>query len=261
MSDRRTMGEHIEATRLRVHGPMGEEPISGWDQRIGAMIFDGRPLAEHQLLAEKEPSKRINEMLGAAYALVGSGADAEIAELRSLPTRQGIATPDFAAQLFNGREVRVEVCALTNEAEQEYLNAVLHPFLRALAHRARHRAGIGGSDRSADRARSDGAALGDLQPSWTGLSAATRFGNCLGARHARGPRRRHRGSGPPTHGDRASARCVCVALQTEGGAIRRLLRWWRRSSMARDVRAHGLDVSLWRRRSDRAHRGRKPTAV
>jgi hypothetical protein len=124
------MGDHIEATRLRVHGPMGEEPISEWDQRVGAMIFDGRPLAEHQLLADKEPAKRINEMLGAAYALVGSGIDAEVAELRSLPTRPGIATPDFTARLVDGRSVRIEVCALTDETEQEYLNA-----LRAIAQR------------------------------------------------------------------------------------------------------------------------------
>jgi hypothetical protein len=73
------------------------------------MIFDDRPLAEHVLLAEIEPTKRVNEMLGAAYALLGSGADMGIRELRSLATRPDIATPAFNALLVDGRDFRIEV--------------------------------------------------------------------------------------------------------------------------------------------------------
>lgn len=125
------MGDHIEKTRLRVHGPNGPEPISSWDTRIGKMVFDGRPLAEHMLSAKKEPAKRINEMLGAAYALVGANVDTEVRDLRSLPTRQGRNTADFEATLVGGNIVRIETCGLTNELEQLYINA-----LSAIGHRA-----------------------------------------------------------------------------------------------------------------------------
>ncbi len=125
------MGAHIERTRVRVHGPEGPEPISSWDTRIGRIVFDGRPLAEHVLSAEKEPVKRINEMLGAAYALVGAHVDREVRDLRSLPTRQGRNTADFEATLVGGSIVRIETCGLTNELEQLYINA-----LSAIGHRA-----------------------------------------------------------------------------------------------------------------------------
>lgn len=132
------MGDHIEKTRLRVHGPNGLEPMSSWDNRVGNVVFDGRPLAQHVLSDQKEPAKRINEMLGAAYALVGANVDAEVRELRSLPTRQGRNTADFEATLVDGTIVRVETCGLTNEVEQLYINALSAIGRRAGAVLVRH---------------------------------------------------------------------------------------------------------------------------
>jgi hypothetical protein len=83
------------------------------------------------LSPEKETAKRINEMLGAAYALVGANVETEVRDLRSLPTRQGRRTADFEATLVRGNIVRIETCGLTNELEQLYINA-----LSAIGHRA-----------------------------------------------------------------------------------------------------------------------------
>jgi hypothetical protein len=118
-----TVYEHIEATRVRVHGPSGEEPMSLWDRRICALIVDGQPLGNHQLPQDKEDRKRVNEMMGIAGALVGADVDREIGGLRSFPPRHGVATPDFEADLRNGRTVRLETCALVDETQQRYVNA------------------------------------------------------------------------------------------------------------------------------------------
>lgn len=67
-----TVYEHIEATHVRVYGPNGEEPMSLWDRRVCGLMVDGRPLGDHQLPQHKEGTKRINEMMGIADALVGA---------------------------------------------------------------------------------------------------------------------------------------------------------------------------------------------
>ena len=108
------------------------------DVRIGKIVFDGRPLAEHLVSSEKELVKLINEMLGAAYALVGADIDAEVRELRSLPPRQGCNTADFEASLIDGSFVRIETCGLTNEIEQSYLSALSAIGRRADAKLKKH---------------------------------------------------------------------------------------------------------------------------
>lgn len=118
-----TVYEHIDAMRVRVHGPRGEKPMAVWDRRICALVVDGRPLGEHHLPQDKEGSKRINEMMGIAGALVGANVDSEIRALRSLMPRPGIATPDFEADIIDGRTVRLETCALVAETQQRYVNA------------------------------------------------------------------------------------------------------------------------------------------
>ena len=102
-----TVYEHIDATRVRVHGPRGEEPMAVWDRRICALMVDGRPLGDHHLPRHKEGTKRINEMMGIVGALVGANVDGDICELRSLAPRPGLATPDFEADLMDGRTVRL----------------------------------------------------------------------------------------------------------------------------------------------------------
>ena len=123
MSTRRTIGDHIKATGLRVHGPNGLGATSSWDIRIGKFVFDGLPLAEHLLLNETEPTKSINEMMGAAYALVGVGIEGEIRQIRSLKTRDD-STADFESTLVDGMIVRIEVCNLAKKLELKYLNAL-----------------------------------------------------------------------------------------------------------------------------------------
>jgi hypothetical protein len=118
-----TVYEHIDATRVRVHGPRGEEPMAVWDRRICALMVDGRPLGDHHLPRHKEGTKRINEMMGIVGALVGANVDGDICELRSLAPRPGLATPDFEADLMDGRAVRLETCALVDETQQRYVNA------------------------------------------------------------------------------------------------------------------------------------------
>ena len=118
------MGDHIIENRVRVHGPHGLEPMSSWDARIGKVIFDEVPLAEHVLYAEKEPTKRINVMLGVAYALMGAGVDDEICKIRQLTTRNALSTADFKATLVSDDVVRIETCSLTNEVERKFLSAL-----------------------------------------------------------------------------------------------------------------------------------------
>jgi hypothetical protein len=118
-----TVYEHIDATRVRVHGPRGEEPMAVWDRRICALVVDGRPLGHHQLPQHKEGTKRINETMGIGGALVGANVDGEIRALRSLAPRAGIATADFEADLIDRRTVRLETCALVDETQQRYVNA------------------------------------------------------------------------------------------------------------------------------------------
>jgi hypothetical protein len=86
-------------------------------------MVDGRPLGDHQLPQHKEGTKRINEMMGIAGALVGANVDHEIRALRSLAPRHGIATPDFEADLINGCTVRLETCALVDKMQRRYVNA------------------------------------------------------------------------------------------------------------------------------------------
>ena len=98
------------------------------------MVFDGKPLAAHELSAEKEPTKRLNEMRGFAYALVGAKSDGMVRELRSLCP----ALPDFEAELVDGRIVRIETCALANEDELQYCNALKANERRVNAKLAEH---------------------------------------------------------------------------------------------------------------------------
>jgi len=118
-----TVCEHIDAMRVRVHGPRGEESMAVWYRSLCALVVDGRPLGDHHLPQHKEGMKRINEMMGIAGALIGANVDGEIRALRTLAPRPGVATPDFEADLIDGRTVRLETCALVDETQQRYINA------------------------------------------------------------------------------------------------------------------------------------------
>ena len=99
--------------------------------RLCRLVFDGKPLADHELQTEKKAVQRVNEMLGLGYALVGANIDDEIVELQSIPERHGVATADFEATLTNGDTVRIEVCGLTDELERSYSSDCLQIALRA----------------------------------------------------------------------------------------------------------------------------------
>lgn len=119
---KRTLGDHIEATRLRANGAASS--MDGRYERLSGLVFDGRPLRDHELSADKEPAKRIEEMHAVGYALVGCEVDLELASLRSLRTRKGRATADFEATTRDGNEVRIELGRLVDPAEKMYLNAL-----------------------------------------------------------------------------------------------------------------------------------------
>lgn len=129
MERRRTLGDHIDANRVRVVGPRGPDTKNPWTDRLKRIIVDGRPLADHNLEHDKEPNKLINELLGLGYALVGADAEGEIAEVHSVAARKGKATADFVATLKNGRTVRIELCSLVDERELQYVN-VLRTMMR-----------------------------------------------------------------------------------------------------------------------------------
>lgn len=118
----RTMADHVETTRVRV-SPGPDHP-SEWHVRLNGLRFDGRRLSEHLLTDEKEPNKRLNEMLGLGHSLVGCGADFEIAEIRSLQPREGRATADFEATLRTAGTVRIELCRLADRSEKQYQDAL-----------------------------------------------------------------------------------------------------------------------------------------
>jgi len=118
----RTLGDHIDETRSKVYGPNGLEPESHWHTRLKALVVDGKPLGLLELVPGKETAKRVDEIQGLGYALVGANVDHEILEIRSLPTRHDVATPDFEATLVDRRTVRIETCSLVDSSERVALN-------------------------------------------------------------------------------------------------------------------------------------------
>jgi len=80
---------------------------------------------------DKESTKRVNEMEGLAYALVGCDLDLEITELRCLSPRGGRATADFEATMRDGRTIRVELARLIDADEKRYLDAIGEIITRA----------------------------------------------------------------------------------------------------------------------------------
>ncbi len=143
MDSRRTLGDHIDATRVRVVGPGGPDRTNPWADRLKSIVVDGRKLGDHDLHDDKEPNKRINELLGIGYALVGADVDGEIAELHSVDPRRekGKATADFIATLNTGRTVRIELCSLVDERELQYVN-VLQTMMRRTNERLAATSGV-----------------------------------------------------------------------------------------------------------------------
>ena len=118
----RTMGDHIDATRLLVNGV--PDHLGGRYERLKGIRFDGLALGHHPLTDDKEPNKRVNEMLALGHVLVGSGAVDEVGQVTLLKERPGVATPDFEAILLTGRTVRIELVRLADQGEKIYLNAL-----------------------------------------------------------------------------------------------------------------------------------------
>ncbi len=68
-SDRRTLADHFEATKIEVVGP--PDHTERRRQRMRSMVFDGRELGDYELEAQgdKEQEKRFQELQGMAFSI------------------------------------------------------------------------------------------------------------------------------------------------------------------------------------------------
>lgn len=66
--------------------------------KVNGYALGDIPLGDH-----KEEIKRVNELLGAAWALVGANVESKISELYTIPPGNDLPTPDLDAVLVDGR--------------------------------------------------------------------------------------------------------------------------------------------------------------
>ncbi len=86
-------------------------------QRWGAIVFDGTPLGEHPTNEEN-----FEEAAQLAVVLVSCDVDGEVKSIRRLRERQVVHTPDFEAELHDGRTIRIEVTQFVDQKAMDFQN-------------------------------------------------------------------------------------------------------------------------------------------
>jgi len=118
----RTLRDHIETTRTRVHPPDLDDVVRY--ERMYDLRVDGTTLGEIRVDADREGAKRRDEIHALGHALIGCEADRELVDIRSLKPRPGRPTPDFEATTAAGGDVRIELVRLVDDAEKKMLAAL-----------------------------------------------------------------------------------------------------------------------------------------